>query len=85
VTGGGIVVSSAGPVPADEARGMRTASVWVAPDAAHLADLVARVDDGRLRLHIADRRPLTDLPAVHEDAGNGKLPGKTVIVVGEGR
>ncbi|WP_306215561.1 zinc-binding dehydrogenase [Actinoplanes sp. RD1] len=82
VADGGIVVSSAGPVPADEGRSVRTAGVWVAPDAAHLADLVARVDDGRLRLHIADRRPLEDLPAVHQDASNGKLPGKTVIVIG---
>ncbi|WP_305790039.1 NADP-dependent oxidoreductase [Symbioplanes lichenis] len=81
VADGGIVVSSAGPVPADEARAVRTAGVWVGPDAAHLADLVARVDAGRLRLHVADRRPLADLPAVHEEASTSKLPGKTVIVV----
>lgn len=81
VADGGIVVSSAGPVPADEARSVRTAGVWVGPGAAPLADLVARVDDGRLRLHIAGRRTLRELPAVHEDASRGKLPGKTVIVV----
>lgn len=82
VADGGIVVSSAGPVPADDDRKVRTAGVWVRPDAAHLADLVARVDDGRLRLHIADRRALADLPDVHRAAGAGALPGKTVIVVG---
>ena len=82
VADGGIAVSSAGPVPADEARGVRTAGVWVGPNAAHLADLVARVDSGRLALHVVDRRPLAELPAVHEDASNGRLPGKTVIVVG---
>jgi NADPH:quinone reductase-like Zn-dependent oxidoreductase len=81
VADGGIAVSSAGPVPADEARGVRTAGVWVGPNAAHLADLVARVDDGRLALHVVDRRPLEELPAVHEDAGKGRLPGKTVITV----
>ncbi|GAA3282901.1 NADP-dependent oxidoreductase [Dactylosporangium vinaceum] len=81
VADGGIVVSSAGQVPADDARSVRTAGVWVAPDASHLADLVARIDSGVLQLHIADRRPLDDLPAVHRDAGNGALPGKTVIVV----
>jgi NADPH:quinone reductase-like Zn-dependent oxidoreductase len=81
VADGGIVVSSAGAVPADEARSVRTAGVWVSPNAAHLADLVARVDDGRLKLHVVDRRPLEELPAVHENAGNGKLPGKTVIVI----
>ncbi|MDG4782402.1 NADP-dependent oxidoreductase [Micromonospora sp. WMMD961] len=78
---GGIVVSSAGAVPADDARSVRTAGVWVSPDASHLADLVSRVDNGRLRLHIADRRPLQELPTVHEDASSGKLLGKTVIVV----
>ncbi len=81
VADGGIVVSSAGPVPADEERSVRTAGVWVGPDAAHLADLVSRIDDGRLRLHVVDRRPLAELPAVHEEAGKGKLPGKTVILV----
>ncbi|KUL33046.1 NADP-dependent oxidoreductase [Actinoplanes awajinensis] len=81
VADGGIVVSSAGPVPADEARAVRTAGVWVGPDAAHLADLVSRIDRGVLRLHIADRRPLAELPAVHQDASTGKLLGKTVIVV----
>ena len=81
VADGGIVVSSAGPVPADEARAVRTAGVWVGPDASHLADLVSRVDNGVLKLHIADRRPLGELPTVHRDASDGKLPGKTVIVV----
>jgi NADPH:quinone reductase-like Zn-dependent oxidoreductase len=81
VADGGIVVSSAGPVPADEARSVRTAGVWVSPNASHLADLVARVDSGRLTLHIADHRALEELPTVHRDASNGKLLGKTVIVV----
>ncbi len=78
---GGIVVSSAGPVPADEQRSVRTAGVWVSPNTSGLADLVSRVDDGRLKLHVVDRRPLADLPAVHEDSGQGRLPGKTVIIV----
>ncbi|MGW3119491.1 NADP-dependent oxidoreductase [Streptomyces sp. NPDC001107] len=81
VADGGIVVSSAGPVPVDEARSVRTAGVFTRPDASHLADLVSRVDNGVLKLHIADRRPLEELPTVHEDESNGKLLGKTVIVV----
>lgn len=80
-TEGGIVVSSAGPVPADDARSVRTAAVWVGPDASHLADLVSRVDSGRLKLHVVDRRSLAELPTVHQDASNGKLLGKTVIVI----
>lgn len=82
VADGGIVVSSAGPVPTDEARSVRTAGVWVGPDASHLADLVSRIDNGALELHIADRRPLEELPAVHRDASSGKLLGKTVVLVG---
>lgn len=81
VADGGIAVSSAGTVPTDKSRATRTANVWVAPNGAHLTDLVARLDDGRLELHVVDRRPLRDLPAVHEDASNGRLTGKTVLTV----
>lgn len=81
VADGGIAVSSAGPVPSDENRSVRTAGVWVVPDGSHLADLVSRVDDGRLKIHVVDRRPLRDLPAVHLDASNGGLSGKTVILL----
>lgn len=81
VADGGIAVSSAGEVPAEQERSVRTASVWVGPNASHLADLVSRVDSGRLKLHIADRRTLAELPAIHDDANNGRLLGKTVILV----
>ena len=81
VADGGVAASSAGPIPEDPARGVRSASLWVRSDGAQLAELVARVDDGRLRLHIADRRPVVELSAVHEDAGAGRLPGKTVLIV----
>lgn len=81
VADGGIAVSSAGEVPADEKRSVRTASVWVGPNASHLADLVSRVDSGRLKLHVADRRTLAELPAVHEASSNGLLLGKTVILI----
>ena len=81
VADGGIAVSSAGAVPADDDRSVRSASVWVAPNGSHLADLVSRLDQGRISLNIADRRPLRDLPAVHEDAARGTLLGKTVLTV----
>ena len=79
VAAGGIAASSAGPVPEDPARGVRSASLWVRSDAAQLAELVARVDAGRLRIHVADRRPVAELAAVHEAAGAGRLAGKTVL------
>ncbi|WP_193106748.1 NADP-dependent oxidoreductase [Brachybacterium sp. FME24] len=77
----GIAVSSAGAVPADDQRAVRTASVWVQPNGSHLADLVSRLDQGRIALNIVDRRPLQELRGVHDDSAQGKLVGKTVLTV----
>ena len=81
VADGDIAVSSAGAVPADDGRTVRSASVWVTPNGSHLADLVSRLDQGRIKLNIGDRRPLQELHAIHEDAENGKLLGTTVLTV----
>lgn len=80
VADGGVAVSSAGPIPEDPARSVRSADLWVRSEAAQLAELVARVDDGRLHLHIAARRPVAESRAVHEDAAGGRLTGKTVLI-----
>ena len=80
VADGGVAASSAGPIPEDPARGVRSASLWVRSDGAQLAELVARVDAGKLKIHVAARRPVAELAAVHEDAGAGRLPGKTVLI-----
>ncbi|MES9510370.1 NADP-dependent oxidoreductase [Streptomyces sp. NPDC000609] len=80
VADGGIAASTAGPIPEDPARGVRSASLWVRSDGAQLSELVAKVDAGRLQLHVADHRPVAELAAVHEDAGAGRLPGKTVVL-----
>ena len=37
-------------------------------DAAQLAELVARVDSGDLKIWVAERLPLAELPAVHARA-----------------
>ncbi|MGW3861351.1 NADP-dependent oxidoreductase, partial [Streptomyces sp. NPDC005047] len=44
VADGGVAASTAGPVPEDPARGVRSASLWVRSDGAQLAELVAKVD-----------------------------------------
>lgn len=80
VADGGAAASSAGPVPEDPARGVRSASLWVRSDAAQLTELAARVDAGTLRIHVAARRPVNELAAVHADAAAGRLPGKTVVL-----
>jgi NADPH:quinone reductase-like Zn-dependent oxidoreductase len=51
----------------------------VRSDGAQLSELVAKVDAGRLRIHVAARRPVAELAAVHDDAAAGRLPGKTVL------
>ena len=80
VADGGVFVSTTTPGPEDAGRGVRTEQVSVRGDAAQLAELVARVDAGDLKIEVAQRRPLTDLAAVHDDAVAGRLPGKTVLV-----
>ncbi len=80
VTDGGVAVSTAGPIPEDPARGVRSANLWVRSDGAQLAELVTKVDVGKLRVHVAAYRPIAELAAVHEDAGAGRLSGKTVLL-----
>lgn len=82
VAADGILVSTTAPAVADAAPGVRTAQTFVRSDAERLAALVARVDSGDLHIHVADRRPLAELPQVHALADRGDLYGKTVIVPG---
>ena len=76
---GGAFVSTTTPGPDDAGRGVRTVRVFARSDAAQLAELAARVDAGDLKVDVAQRRPLTDLPAVHDQATAGQLPGKTIL------
>jgi NADPH:quinone reductase-like Zn-dependent oxidoreductase len=58
---------------------VRSVRVFVRSDASQLAGLVTRVDAGDLTIDVAERRPLADLPAVHDQAAAGRLSGKTVL------
>ncbi|MCG7594341.1 NADP-dependent oxidoreductase [Mycobacterium sp. PSTR-4-N] len=66
--------------PEEPPRGVRTQRVFVRSDAAQLAALVTRVDEGQLRIEVADRRPLAETAAVHDDSDSGRLHGKTLLV-----
>jgi NADPH:quinone reductase-like Zn-dependent oxidoreductase len=77
---GGIVVSTATPASSDDERGVRAAQVIVRSDAGQLATLVGLVDAGELRVDVADRRPLAELPAIHAEGDAGALPGKVVVL-----
>jgi NADPH:quinone reductase-like Zn-dependent oxidoreductase len=56
---------------------MRPLQVFARSDADQLAELVSRVDAGDLKIYVAQRRPLAELGAVHDQAAAGRLPGKT--------
>jgi hypothetical protein len=58
----------------------RAVHVFALSDAARLAELVGLVDAGELRIDIADRLPLEQLPALHAPADAGELPPKVVIL-----
>jgi len=81
---GGVVVNTTVwmPAPSDAVRHVRGVDVYVRNDAAQLSYLVELVDSGRLRVHIAERVPLADLPALHGRAASGEVSGKVVIVTG---
>ncbi|TCN34408.1 NADPH:quinone reductase-like Zn-dependent oxidoreductase [Kribbella sp. VKM Ac-2500] len=79
VADGGVFVSTTTPGPEDAGRGVRTVRVFTRSDPAQLAELVTRVDAGDLKIDVAERRPLTDLAAVHDQAAAGRLPGKTIL------
>lgn len=79
VADGGVFVSTTTLGPEDAGRGVRTVRIFVRSDAAQLAGLVTRVDAGDLLIDVAERRPLADLAAVHDQAAAGRLAGKTVL------
>ncbi len=68
------------PAPSDEERGVRGIDLFVRSDADQLAKLVALVDQGELRVDVAERVPLAELPALHERAAEGAVHGKVVVV-----
>ncbi len=60
---------------------MRAIGVFVRSDAQQLSQLSALVDSGELRVDVAERVPLADLPAVHAKGDAGEFSGKVVVVV----
>jgi NADPH:quinone reductase-like Zn-dependent oxidoreductase len=79
VADGGTFLSTTTPGPEDAGRGVRAVQMSVRNDAAQLAELVAQIDAGVLQIDVAERRPLTDLAAVHDEAVAGRLAGKIVL------
>lgn len=81
VRDGGVVVNTVPgtPSPGDDARGVRAEGVFVRSDTDQLAELVARVERGELRLGVDRRVALADLRSIHAEADAGVLRGKVVV------
>ncbi|MEU6557151.1 NADP-dependent oxidoreductase [Streptomyces sp. NPDC046915] len=79
---GGVVVNTTVwmPAPADEERDVRGIDLFVRSDAGQLAQLVALVDRGELRVAVAERVPLAELSALHARAAEGAVHGKVIVV-----
>jgi NADPH:quinone reductase-like Zn-dependent oxidoreductase len=79
---GGVLVNTTVwmPAPSDEQRDVRGIDLFVTSDVEQLSRLVALIDSGELRVDVARRVPLAELPAVHVQAAAGELHGKVVIV-----
>ena len=79
VRDGGVLVNTTVwmPAPSDERRGVRGIDLFVRSDTGQLSQLVALIDAGELRVDIARRIPLAELPALHARPG----AGKTVVLV----
>jgi len=82
VRDGGVVVATTAwmPTPSDESRGVRAEGVFVRADVDELTQLVALVDSGELTVDIAQRVPLSELPAIHAKSAAGELRGKVVAI-----
>jgi NADPH:quinone reductase-like Zn-dependent oxidoreductase len=81
---GGMLVATAMPPPPERAAaaGVRAAFVFTPPRGAVLAQLVERVDDGRLRIVVGQEFALADAAQAHRLGEAGKARGKMVLQVG---
>lgn len=72
VTDGGSLVTMVIPFREHAERDVRIVNAFARGDASQLGELVARVDDGRLSIWVAERLPLRELTTVHARAA-GRL------------
>jgi NADPH:quinone reductase-like Zn-dependent oxidoreductase len=80
---GGSLISLAGPpeVTLPEGRNLRARFFIVEPERAQLIELAQLVDDGRLRVEVAEVFPLEDIEAAYEFARTSHRRGKVVVQV----
>jgi NADPH:quinone reductase len=81
VRDGGAFVAVSDPSEPQSERGITVATVHVHHDAGQQAALVGLVEDGILRLRVADTFPLDDAAKAHEAAARPGLRGRVVLTV----
>jgi NADPH:quinone reductase-like Zn-dependent oxidoreductase len=81
VRDGGKVVSTTAfmATPGDESRGVSPETLFVLPNRDRLTELVSLVDSGDLQVEVTRRIPLSELPALHEEAAGGRIEGKVIV------
>lgn len=82
---GGILVSVVNPPPSEaaSAHSVRSAFVFIGPDAAVLKELAGLVDAGKIRPIIAAEFALEDIAKAHALSESGRAVGKIVLHVGK--
>jgi NADPH:quinone reductase-like Zn-dependent oxidoreductase len=80
VAEGGCLATITGDPPSPQ-RGVTVADVYVRPDGARLAALVAALADGTLSLHLGAAVPLADAAAALQTASAGRASGATVLAL----
>jgi NADPH:quinone reductase-like Zn-dependent oxidoreductase len=76
---GGIFVTTVPPGPG-ELDQVRVATLFSRSDAKQLAGLVAKVDEGKLRVAVSSRYSLAELASVHAQSDEGELHGKVIVI-----
>ncbi|MEH6825516.1 MAG: zinc-binding dehydrogenase, partial [Motiliproteus sp.] len=68
-------------IEAAEARGCRAASVRVMPNGEQLAQLLALMEQGALRLQVDRLLPLQDVAEAHRYSETGRARGKIILTL----
>jgi len=58
----------------------RSRSILGRPNGARLAGLVGAVSQGKVKVAIAERLPLSDVEAAHQKSQTGRMTGKLVLL-----
>ncbi|MBY8344964.1 NADP-dependent oxidoreductase [Streptomyces spinosirectus] len=81
VADSGSFVTGTTPPGTGTGRGVKVIRMAVRSDATQLTRMFDLAASGALRINVADRRPLADIADVHEEAAQGRLAGKTVLIL----